>query len=588
MTGRGAARSGVVAATTGFFVLVAAALWLTHVDRRPEPILDDQFTHDAAPAVYVTGRLPVELTLHLDARPVALRIPVWIGAGRRPVQIRVSVLGRGGRTVAEAVTDVPQTGLAHVDVPREGDAAAPLRVEITSDAMAQETAPRLLWSRDPPRRPMAVRYAGRPLEQVDVLPATGPLILAEYPWPTRWLLALWLVPLALVAVAWVRGGRWRVGLLIALALAASVSSTLLWQRDYTRRAAHLDADRYAESAVRIARYVRDAEARPGIVAWFRDHPHTTTELVPVLLAPWVLLGVPVAYAYALLSALACWLALCVVQRVAARCLDVPDGLAWCVAAAMACHPLIVRTFARPVTDAVGLLLVVCTLWLLLRRMQAPGRRDELWLALLLLAHPLARPQGFGYWPFVALAMVAADRVREGAWPTFGTLTARGLRVFVPPLLVLGALYVQLDWWHNVGLMMEKARRFRIESTPFDFAASCVGVVSLVPLLAGLRRREGAPPFWADPRVRLLAGWGAFATALLVAVRAPFWLRHFLPVLPVVYWLGGMWIAELRGRARSAGIGLLLAVSLSGIAVSIWQVLHLEPLPGWISPFVTVP
>jgi hypothetical protein len=247
-----------------------------------------------------------------------------------------------------------------------------------------------------------------------------------------------------------------------------------------------------------------------------------------------------------------------------------------------------RTFARPVTDAVGLLLVVCTLALLLRRMRAPGARDELLLALLVLAHPLARPQGLGYWLFFAVALVLADRVREGGWPPLRVLATRGLRVFGPPALVLAALYVELDWWHNVGLMLEKARRFRLASTAGDLAAACLGIVQLLPLVALLRRREGARRLLHDPRVQLLGAWGVFAIGLLVVVRAPFWLRHFLPALPVVYWLAAAWIDDLRGRPRAIAALLLAGSAVFGVAVTVWQITHLEPLPAWIAPFVTVP
>lgn len=581
-------RAGPWGTTLAFLVVAAAALWLVHIDRRPEPIFADQFTHDDAAAVFVTAKLPLELTLRPGQRPSVLRMPVWVGSGRRPVEIRVAVGGPGQTDLPVAVTRVPETALARIEVPQGGPADALLRVLVASDATTRETAPRVLWSRDPPRWPLEIRYAGRPLAEVAVLPQTGPLIFAEYPWPTRWLLGLWLVPLAVAVPAWRRGGRWIAFAFVALALAATVSSALLWQRDYTRRLPHLDADRYAESAEQLARFVLDPDARPAIVAWFRDHPHSTTELVPAVLAPFVLIGVPATYAYTLLSALASWLALCVVQRVAARGLDVSDATAWLVAAAMACHPLMLRTFARPVTDAVGLLLVVCTLGVLLRRMRTPGRCDELLLALLVLAHPLARPQGFGYWPFIAVAMLFVDRVREGEWPPLPTLFVRGLRVFAPPLLVLGALYVQLDWWHNVGLMMEKARRFRLASTAGDFAASCMGVVQALPLLALLRPRHPGRPFWRDPRTRLLTAWVFFSAMLLVAVRAPFWLRHFVPTLPAIYWLAAMWIVRLEGRVRNVGLGLLTTGSVIGVVVTLWQVVHLEPLPGWIAPFVAMP
>ncbi len=586
MTGGGAATPSPLGLTLVFVVAAASALALIWADRRPEPFLSDQFTHADMPAVLVMARQPVELTLAPGERPSALRVPLSIGEGADPVDVAVTVADRGA--AGTRVTRVSETALARVAVPEGGRPGATLHVRLSSEAASRETAAHVLWSRDAPRRPLDVRYAGRPLADVAVLPATAPLLIVEYPWPSRWLLAVWVLPLLAAVTAWRASGSISSRAVVALALAATVSSALLWQRDYTRRAAHLDADAYAQSVEQMARFAGEPNARAEVADWFRSYPHATTQLVPALMAPFVLLGAPVGYVYMLLSALACWLSLLVVQRVATRSLGVGDGLAWGVAAAFACHPVVLRTFARPVTDGAGLLLVVCTLALLLRRLRAPGPRDELWLALLLLAHPLTRPQGFAYWPFVAVAIVWADRVREGGWPPLRETVLSGLRLFGPPLLVLAALYLQLDWWHNVGLMLEKARRFQLASTSVDFAASCAGVLLLLPLLGVLRRREGAVALRGDPRARLLAAWALFAVATLVAVRAPFWLRHFVPALPAVYWLAAMWIEDLRGRARLAAVGLLSGCAALGIGVTLWQIAHLEPLPAWLAPLLTAP
>ena len=279
-------------------------------------------------------------------------------------------------------------------------------------------------------------------------------------------------------------------------------SALLWQRDYTRRAPHLDADGYAESARQMAGFLGDSDQRPRVAAWYRAYPHATTQLLPALLAPWVLLGVPASYAFMLLSALACWLALLGIRRVGLDGLGFSEPLAVGVAVAFACHPLVLRTFARPITDGLGMLLVIWTLWLLIRRMKGPGNWDEAWLALLVLAHPLARPQGFAYWPFIAAAFVVADRVRCGAWPGIGAIAVSALKIFLPAVFVLAIFYWQFDWWHNVDLMLAKARRFRIDSTLRDFVDSCLGVILLLPLLFFLRRSEFRRPWRLDPSIAL--------------------------------------------------------------------------------------
>ena len=42
---------------------------------------------------------------------------------------------------------------------------------------------------------------------------------------------------------------------------------------------------------------------------------------------------------------------------------------------------------------------------LLRRLRGADRAGEIALSVLLFCHPMARPQGFAYWPFVALAVL---------------------------------------------------------------------------------------------------------------------------------------------------------------------------------------
>ena len=572
--------------TGAFFLCAMVALAVVWLDRRPAPLFQDQFTHPDARAVALVRGRPLELVISVLERPSVLRIPFWIDGDRKPAAVQIAALDPGSESAI--VTEVIQTELAELPVPKGGRQDAPLKVLITTEATHSDSRPRLLWSAEPPREAIEARYGGTPISEIEGLPSTGPLLLAEYAWPSRWLLILWLM-VAGWAV-WTKGrgsAAWGV-LLVGVALAASVSSALLWQRDYTRRAPHLDADGYAESARQMAGFLGDSDQRPRVAAWYRAYPHATTQLLPALLAPWVLLGVPASYAFMLLSALACWLALLGIRRVGLDGLGFSEPLAVGVAVAFACHPLVLRTFARPITDGLGMLLVIWTLWLLIRRMKGPGNWDEAWLALLVLAHPLARPQGFAYWPFIAVAFIVADRVRRGAWPGIGAIAVSASKIFLPAVFVLSIFYWQFDWWHNVDLMLAKARRFRIDSTLRDFVDSCLGVILLLPLLFFLRRSEFRRPWRLDPSIALLLAWVLYAVATLVAVRAPFWLRHFLPALPAVYWLAGAWIQGLSGRRRLAGAGVLAACAAIGMVVTLRQIAFLEPLPAWYAGIVTVP
>ena len=574
------------ALTGGFFVMAALVLAVLWVDRRPPPIYKDQFTHPEARAVPIMRGRPLDLRLQVSDRPKVLRVPFWIDSGRQPVRVEISV--DDPASAPTQTTLIRETQLAELPVPSGGRANAPLRVRMSTEGATPDAWPRILWAKDPPLVSMQTWYGGVPIRQIEVLPSTGPLVMAEYPWPSRMLLAIWLVVGVISVVAWRKGGAWRPALLIAVALAVTVSSALLWQRDYTRRAPHLDADDYVQSAEQMALFVEQPSQRSSVASWFGTYPHATTQLAPALLLPGLLVGLPATYAYMLLSALACWLALLAFQRAAVECLGLSVPLSWGLAVAFTCHPVVLRTFARPITDGVGLLLVVWTLWLLLRRFQRPGPWDEMLLALLVLAHPLARPQGFAYWPFIAVSLLIADRVRLGDWPPVARMFTAVVRVFFAPTLILIGLYWQFDWWHNVDLMLAKARRFRLDSTLRDFVDSGMGVLLFLPLLWLVPRSRSVRPSHGDPRAVLLWAWVIYVAVTLIAVRAPFWLRHFLPIVPAIYWLVGMRLDQLKSGSRRLGWAVVYSCALIGLVVTLWQIEHLEPFPPWLAGIVTVP
>ena len=139
-------------------------------------------------------------------------------------------------------------------------------------------------------------------------------------------------------------------------------------------------------------------------------------------------------------------------------------------------------------------------------------------------------------------------------------------------MLLAALYLHFDWQHNVGLMLAKAQRFRLHSTPEFFLKSLAGCVQLVPLLwlrAVEKRRE--------PSVALWPGWLAYGVLLLILARAPFWLRHFLPVLPAVFVLAAVGLDRMPGRERRLAYALLLVTAAANIGATAWQIHELGPV-----------
>ncbi|MBW2698113.1 MAG: hypothetical protein JRE70_16645, partial [Deltaproteobacteria bacterium] len=232
-----------LAVFAGVALLLSWAMW---ADIRPAPVYALQASHADSPAVFVTRLMSVEMRL-------------------RRVQGAVSLM-RPGEDEPLARVRVAAAGLASIDIPESIAPGEVVSLRFTSESDSRETSPRVLWAESPPRAGVRTFYAGRPIAEHGVLPDTGPLILVEYAWPTRRLALLWLLPIfgLPLVLRTPRAGLWW---LVALALAASVTSALLWQRDYTRSAVHLDTDQYAESATALARYATEPDARETIRAW---------------------------------------------------------------------------------------------------------------------------------------------------------------------------------------------------------------------------------------------------------------------------------------------------------------------------------
>jgi hypothetical protein len=569
-----------ILAVAGLFLLASVALlgWLRS-DLRPAPLYRTQSPHERVPAVLVSQASPVELRMELPRPAESLLIPVGLGEGRLPLRISVLSAASGEELVQRVVSN---SGLTRLDLPASAASERALRIRFASAAQHAERAPRLVWAESAPGFGAEVSVGGIAVDRVEMLPNTGPVMLVQYRWPTRSLLWLW--PLLILPFAWAwREPRGAMSFFALLALAAAITSILLWQRDYSRRAVHIDADQYAKNASNMARYIGEPEQRAEIREWYRDYPHAATSLAPALLALPTMLGVPVIMSYLELSALAGFLSLLVLYRILRVELEFADRIALLATTAFGCHLLMLRSFARPVTDVFGLLLVLLTLWLLVRRLRGDGRAEEIALSALLFCHPLARPQGFGYWPFVALAVLACDWWRAGRRPDWRAATTAQLRIFLPPLLLLAGLYLYFDWFHNVELMLAKAKRFQIISRPRMFAESLIGIVQLLPLLwLAARARLRSPAFL------LWLAWLGFNLAMIAAVRAPFWMRHFLPVLPVLFVLTAAGLERVRGGLRNAALALLALLVVYNVSLTVYQIYQSGPLPPALATFISTP
>jgi hypothetical protein len=489
--------------------------------------------------------------------------------GRAPLRVRL-VDAAGGRELAAWTLDARPASAepALLPVPPLGGSPRRLRLELTSNASDVAQAPLVAWG--------SQRLGGTARVGADDQPDRGPLVVVEYAWPSVALLWLW----ALVPVSWLvdaRRGR-GAALPIALGAAGLATSLLLWQRDYTRFFAHWDADDFGRYAGWLARWVTTPDDRAAAAEWFARYPHAHNPLGPALVAAGIVAGVPGHLAYAGVSGLCSFFSLLVVRRILATDLGLSRGAVAAGLMLYGTHLLFVRAFARPVTDALGQALTVATLALLLDRLRRPARAQLAGLALLNVLNPLARPQGLAFIPFVTAATICID-ARRGADRLAPTaLRAAGWLAAVPLTVVLG-LFAAFGWWANAQALHATIERYAAWFTPPYLALALLATLQLLPLgwaAAGRALRR--------PAALVLLAWSAYYVALLVLVRAPFWARHFLPIVPAAVVLATMGLDAARGRTRTIALALVAVSCAANVAALVRFVLDptnlsLRPFPG---------
>jgi len=65
--------------------------------------------------------------------------------------------------------------------------------------------------------------------------------------------------------------------------------------------------------------------------------------------------------------------------------------------------------------------------------------------------------------------------------------------------------------------------------------------------------------------------------MLVVVRAPFWARHFLPIVPAAVALAAMGVDAARGRVRTGALALAAALGAANVAALVRFILDPENL-----------
>ncbi len=539
------------------------------VPKTPEPVEELAFFSTLEPvpadrAVALDAEHPLEIRF---AAPEADLDYVWIPRLLTDVKNHVRV------EVINEATGV----LVKKSVARDGDEYQ--RHFEGQNAAGDPMLIRLTWLATPPPVLQCIHPQERSRFSLSVTAGGAqedfePLFQLGYDWPTFWLLWLWL-PVG-AGVFWtLRRPRFEPWLLVLLGLCGLVTSVLAWQQAYSHLYLHYDPDRYGLYAQSLAAWFTGGEDQQALKDFFHSYPHTHLPLTPLLVAVPIMLGLPTELAYILVAALASFGTLAALHFICRRLLRLSSAVTVVTLVLAAVHLSLLKAYARPSTDAVGLFLVVLTLGALISRFQHKTSSNSFILSALIILSALARPPGLTYIAYIGSVALLCDWIRDRKFQPVYHLV-EGMKIGLPPLVVLGALYLGFDWSHNMALAIAKSKEFhdyaRLDSFLIDVAMLAQAMVLSWVFLFKAKEK------W--PVTGILALWAVFYLAVLVVAKAPFLHRLFLPVLPAAVLLTALSLERMGRYTFAAFAALFLIVA----GLNLWAVIydaglpHLPPAP----------
>lgn len=341
----------------------------------------------------------------------------------------------------------------------------------------------------------------------------------------------------------------------ALLLVCAVLSVLWWRADLASCTCHACADGHCGYAERIhsALAGRAPGAWPNLLRFAQWYLHAQIPLSASLVAVAMFAGLSARWSFVVVSAAATLLTWLVVQRTVAASRPDRTTLAL-VGVAFWTGTVVVRGFARPVTDAVGMACCAASLWAILahveRRSAASGARLFAFQLMGLLSRVAFIPM---------LAMPAlAELLRAGEMRERVHRALRaGLLFGVLPGVLVRAATVGLGIDHTASIWSwAHAPQFVSNDRPGDLLAGlwASGSVYLAIGVAGLLRGD------ARDLTRLVhLAWTVLYVAFLVLGGGALWPRYFAPVVPSIVVLAAPGIAALV-RHNSALACAIVAVA----------------------------
>lgn len=349
-------------------------------------------------------------------------------------------------------------------------------------------------------------------------------------------------------------------LLLSLLLAAAALSLIWWRADLLLCACEYCPDGHCGYAERIhsALFSGRAAAWGRLHVFAENYLHAQIPLAAVLVAIAMVPLQSSLLGFVVVSALATWLAWVAVLRIVRSSWDLDRTTLLLLAVAFWTDAIVVRGFARPLTDSVGMACCAWALWAIGEHVARRERATALRVVVLQLVGLASR---VSFLPMLGMPVVAelaahgspAERVRRAihAGIVFGAL----------PALVVAATLQLLAIDHTLTIWRwAHAERFAPSDPGSQLLAALVaagGVYLLVGLIGGARIAATAP-VW-----RLHLAWIALYVSFLVIGGGALWLRYFAPIVPSVFVVAAPGLVAIARQRPALACALVAAAALLG-------------------------
>jgi len=425
--------------------------------------------------------------------------------------------------------------------------------------------PKLRVAEGVPTIPLEVTANGQPV-------ALRPFVMLGYTWPTWNLHLLWIPALILAGLAF-RFPKLMPAGFIGLGLSAAATSVLTWQQLYGTHSAHFDPDEFAKVGGLMANYVRGQDHGEAW-AFMRIWRYLWLPFVPMCLAVLNLLGLKISFGYLLVTSLPCFGAMLFFHAILRQSFKLEARWAFLGVLLFICHHFMLRSFSKPSTDAMGLLFMMGTFYLILRRLEHREVWSDFAIGGLLLLLLFTRPTGTLFAPFACGMAVLADWRRQGRIDLPGMFPV-ALRMALVPAALFVTTFLLLGWGDSLRQASESyTRSFATPRLFFIKMSSCLQWLPLLWIAVWPRMRK-------DPMIWFLGLWMLYYFFILVLVRPAYVTRIFLPIhfvalIPAVLGLRELW--NKGGSWRGSVVGLAAVFVATNLGIVIYQSGGLFPPP----------